>query len=535
MGNILNLLKLQIDNKTDLLKMASPKKMIVAILKVLLVLALITVAVALVLLRILSLGIAVSEGLVAIVLLATQGISLFFAIGNIINTLYLCKDNEMLICLPVTPNQLFISKVLLIYLRELAVNAMISIPLFITLGFLGGLGASFYLSIPILVLLLPIFPIVLASFISIPLMGVIRFLKKHVVLSILCILGLVAACLWGYISLIGAMAGNFNIANQQLETVRKINQVIATVGKHVVVYVQLAKAMLSFTQWFWYPLFLLLCAGVSMLTVLAIRPLYFKIAMSSLENTIKSKEKKRPLKKSSPFFSLIKKETLCIFRSPTDIFEYFLFTLLMPFIVFSYDQLLTTITVNQAGTNMIAGAHVMVVAILAMLSNIVSASAISRDGGNFYTSKIVPVNYYAQIFAKLAFNAIFTCGALFVTMFVSFLTEGAVVWHVILGTVAVMFAAIGHIAWSIDMDIKDPTINLQGDEASSITSRSTPKSVAFGLVIGFILGIIIILMSYLKTLIIPYLLIIVLSFVFAVYRIYILVLRSHLCYNKIEM
>ena len=78
------------------------------------------------------------------------------------------------------------------------------------------------------------------------------------------------------------------------------------------------------------------------------------------------------------FASLLKKETLCIFRSPTDIFEYFLFTLLMPFIVFTYDQLLTTITVNQAGINMIAGAHVMVVAILAMLSNIVSASAISR-------------------------------------------------------------------------------------------------------------------------------------------------------------
>jgi ABC-2 type transport system permease protein len=232
MGSILDLLKLQIDNKTDLLKTASPKKMMIAILKVLLVLALITVVVAFILLRIFSLGVAVSEGLVAIVLLATQGISLFFAIGNIINTLYLCKDNEMLICLPVTPNQLFISKVLLIYLRELAVNALISIPLFITLGFLGGLGVSFYLSIPLLVLLLPIFPIVLASFISVPLMGVIRFLKKHVVLSILCILSLVAACLWGYISFIGAFAGNFNIANQQLETVRKINQVITSVGKH---------------------------------------------------------------------------------------------------------------------------------------------------------------------------------------------------------------------------------------------------------------------------------------------------------------
>ena len=257
--------------------------------------------------------------------------------------------------------------------------------------------------------------------------------------------------------------------------------------------------------------------------------------MSSLENTIKGKKKVRPFKKSSAFVSMIKKETLCIFRSPTDVFEYFLFTLLMPFIVFSYDRLLSTITVNQAGTNMIAGAHVMVVAILAMLSNIVSASAISRDGGNFYSSKIVPVNFYTQVFAKLVFNAIFTCGALLVTMFVSFFSKNAVPWQVILGTIAVMIASIGHIAWSIDMDIKNPTINLQGDEESSITSKSTPKSVIAGLIIGFILGIIIILMSHLQTLIIPYLLIIALSLGFTLYRLYVLVLRIHMCYNKIEM
>ena len=248
MGTILNLLKLQIDNKTDLLKTASPSKMIISILKVILAMALITVCAAFVMLRIFSLGIAINEGVVAIILLLTQAISFFFAIGNVINTLYLCKDNEMLICLPVTPNQLFISKILLIYLREIAVNALISIPLFITLGVLGGLGVSFYLSIPILALLGPILPIVLASFISIPLMGLIRFLKKHVVLSIICILGFVSLCLWGYISFIGNIAGNFNIASQQLETVRAINQAIASVSRYVVVYVQLAQAMLSFSS-----------------------------------------------------------------------------------------------------------------------------------------------------------------------------------------------------------------------------------------------------------------------------------------------
>ena len=535
MGTILNLLKLQIDNKTDLLKTASPSKMAATICKILLLLAVMTVAVLLILFTVFRLGIAINGELVALVLLCTQVLSFFFAVGNVIGTLYLCKDNEMLICLPVTPNQLFISKVLLIYLREVAVNAIISVPLFISLSVLGGLGGVFYLSIPILLLLAPILPIVLASVVSIPLMALIRFLKRHTVLSIVAILILVAVCLWGYIFFIGKLAGNFNIAGRQSETVTKINKVISNAGRYAVLYIQLARATLSFAAWYWYPVFLGVCAVLSTVTVFAIRPLYFKIAMSSLENTVKVKAKKGSFKKASSFVSLIKKETACVFRSPTDIFEYFLFTLLMPFIVFSYDELLTSITVENNGTQMIVGAHVMVVAILAMLSNIVSASAVSRDGGNFYTSKIVPVSYYTQIFAKLTFNAIFTCGSLLITMFVSFFSTNIEPWQNILGTLAVMIVSIGHIAWSIDMDIKNPTINLQGDEQSSTVSKSTPKSIISGLIIGFIIGFIIILMSDMQTLFVPYLLIIVGSIIFTVYRLYILILRIHLCYDKIEM
>jgi hypothetical protein len=184
---------------------------------------------------------------------------------------------------------------------------------------------------------------------------------------------------------------------------------------------------------------------------------------------------------------------------------------------------------------MIVGAHVMVVAILAMLSNIVSASAVSRDGGNFYTSKIIPVNFYKQMFAKLTFNAIFTCGSLLITMIVSFFSTSITPVENVLGTLAVMIASVGHIAWSIDMDIKDPTINLQGNEQSSAVSKSTPKSIIAGLSIGFIIGFIIIMMAGMQSLLVPYLVIIIGSVVFTVYRLYILVLRIHLCYDKIEM
>ncbi|MBR4420008.1 MAG: hypothetical protein IKT32_03935, partial [Clostridia bacterium] len=62
-----------------------------------------------------------------------------------------------------------------------------------------------------------------------------------------------------------------------------------------------------------------------------------------------------------------------------------------------------------------------------------------------------------------------------------------------------------------------------------------PKSIVVGLVIGFILGIIVILLSNLKYVIVPYAIIVILSLALAIYRVYMLILRINLCYDKIEM
>ena len=256
--------------------------------------------------------------------------------------------------------------------------------------------------------------------------------------------------------------------------------------------------------------------------------------MPQLENRVtKRNSRKVKFRHTSAFVSLIKKELLCIFRSPSEVFQYFLFTLLMPFIVFSYDRLFMSVTVNQAGVNMIAGSHVMIVAIMAMLSNISSASAVSRDGANFHTSKIVPVSYFTQIFAKLTFNAIFTFGALLLTAVVSAFTYP--LWQIILGTLAVSFASVGHIALCLEMDIKNPSVSIQGDESSSTTGKSTPAALVIGLMIGFAMGLTIILRSSMEKVAIPYIILIVASLIFALWRLWNLVLRIQLAYDKIEM
>jgi ABC-2 type transport system permease protein len=533
MSTLLSLLKFQIDNKTDILKASSPKAMIRSVLKVVLILLLSTYVVGFALSKVLVLGFLITPEFLGIVLLATQVVSLIFATATVINTLYLARDNEMLICLPITPNQLFISKLLVIYLKELAVNALISVPLFLSLGSSANAGICYYLSIPILLLLIPIFPIVIAAFISMPLMGIIRFLQKHTLLAIVVAFSLIAGLLFLYLTFIGSIASEFKIASEQFETVRKINVEISNIGKYIFVYFQLASAMFSFANWYYFAFYLMACAVVSAAAIIFTRHVFFKLAMTSLENTVKAKGKVKKFKKRGIFRSLFQKELFCVFRSFSEVFEYFLFTILMPFIVVSYDKLLMTITVNQAGVNMIAGAHVMVVAIMAMLSNISSASAISRDGGNFHTSKTIPVGFLRQVLVKFSFNAVFTLCGITVTAIISLFIYPA--WQVLLGSLAVAMASMGHIAYCIDADVKSPTINLQGNEEASTVSKSTPKSLIFGLAIGFVMGLIVIMMSTLENQLIPYLIIIALSFVFMVYRIYTMILRVNLCYEKIEM
>lgn len=542
MRTVLSLLKLQLDNKSDLLKKQTPKSLLLLLIKVIVPLLLATFVVSYGLSQIINLGFLINRELLAIILLATQFISLVFAVGNTINTLYLSKDNELFFCLPVTPNQLFISKLLSIYVNELAINSLMLIPIFLTLGssskFVAGPLLPFYLSLVILLFVLPILPIVFAAFLSIPIMSVIKFLKKHTFLAIVTIFALVSACLWVYISFIGSIASEFDISNKMYETVRTINNAILAIGKYIPVYYQLAGAMTSFSLWYYFPIYIVGCALVSFITIVFTRYFFFKTAMSSVENTIKASNinKEKHFKKRGITGSLFLKELYCIFRSSSDVFEYFLFTLLMPFIVFSYDKLLMSVTVNQIGENMKSGAHLMVVAILAMLSNLSSASAVSRDGGNFYMSKIVPVSYFKQMYSKFIFNATFTVSSIILTTAVSLIYPFKYdVWQVILGSVAVIFAAIGHIAFSIDSDIKNPTVSNGGDEKSSAVSKSTPLCLAYGLAIGFVMGLIVILMSGLENKLLPYLILTALSFVFMVYRVHTMVLRINLKYDKIEM
>ena len=422
-----------------------------------------------------------------LVLLITQGISFVFAIASIISTLYLNKDNELFMVMPVTFNQLFISKIMMLYVTELIFNILYIFPILITFGILGSFSYIYFLLLLVFVPVFPILPIALAAVVSIPIMFVVKFFKNHSWFSIISLVVSVAVVFVLYMELISGISGAINIAEKQIATGLEINSKIKSMGSGIFMYSYLANGLVNFKMLYWFFIYLAISLAFLAICFLLIKPFYYKIATISLENTAKIHSKPKKFKKRTPFMELLTNEFKIIFRSPSYIFQFFLFPLFMPLIVFTYDKLLINIAVNQAGQNMIFGSHILILLIVALMSNLISSIAISKEGPNFYLTKTSPVHYNTQIFAKLMFNAIITFAAIIITTITTLVLTDLSAGIVLLSTLLAMILCLGHICHSFDMDLQNPVLDWYDNSEISTLSKSTTKSMIYALVLAVIM------------------------------------------------
>lgn len=488
MSQILELFKLQLDNKYDIFKKKDFKSFFKSFFKYLVL----TVAIILVMFLILRkifflLFINVNPALMTLVLIATQAISFVFAIGSIMNTLYFSKDNELFMVMPVTFNQLFISKIMMIYINELIFNFIYMLPILFTFGLLGHFSVIYFLLLFVFIPILPVLPIALASLISIPFMFIVKFFKKNIWLTIITILILVAGMFVLYMQLVSKISGAINIAEKQVATGLKINREVEKLGSNVFIFSKLAISLVKFQNIYNIFLYLIGSFVLFMLCFLLIKPFYYKVATITLENTTSQKRKPKKFKARKPFNELLLNEIRLTFRSPSYIFQFFLFPVFMPLIVFTYDKLLITIAVNQAGQNMIFGSHILILLIIALMSNIISSIAISKEGSTFYLTKVSPVDFKLQVMAKLCFNAIFTVSAILITTITTFIFTDLKVEIVLLSSILAIILSLGHICHSFDMDLQNPILDWYDNSEISALSKSTTKSMVYALVLSLIM------------------------------------------------
>lgn len=535
MKQILSILKLQLDNKFAFFKTSNLKTKLINLLKYVIIFGAIFGACCFVISKIsFYLSIRFSQEFFSIILTLLLLISLIFSVSNVITTMFLSKENELLLCFPVSFDQLYVSKLIVLFINEIVFNLLYIFPVLLAIGTIGiSIPPVYFLSIVLLFPILPVASLGIASLLAIPVMGIVKYLSKRPKLTVILSILVIAALFIVYMLFITSISGAFNIADKPVETSIEVNTTIKQIGSKIPVFYWLSSIFVDIKSIYKLYIFLGSFIIIFVLSALLIKKVFFKLSVFNDQFEKQTKAKKRKFVKRSPEKELLLKEFRTCLRSPSIIVQFFLFPLLMPLIVFTYDKLLFSIAVNQTGQALIFASHVLVLFMVTALSSSITSTALSRDGGLLYFSKMIPVSYKKQAKIKVLFNLIISWSAILITTLVCCIFNETNTTLVIVASIAAMLFSLGHICECYDIDLRNPVLNWYDVNEISQLSKNTTSGILF----GFLATVIFTVLSIIARgdALFTGLLLIVPAAIYMFGRIHLLKLRLRIMFGRIEI
>lgn len=535
MKEILAILKLQLDNRYAIFKKSDIKTRLLNIMKYAIIFGAIYGVCCFIISKIsFFLVIRFNQELFAIILSILLIISLVFSISNVISTMFMSKDNELLLCLPVSFDQLYVSKLVVLYINEVVFNILYIFPILLALGTVGvGIPAIYFLVIVLLFPILPFASLGIASLLAIPVMSIVKFLKDRPKVNVVVVLAGITALFVTYMLFITSISGAFNITEKQIETSTAINQGILDIGSKIPVIFWLSSIFFNIKTIYRLYIFMVTFIVVFFASSVIVKKVFFKISVFNNDFKKATRVKRRIFKKRSIERELLLKEFRTCLRSPSIIVQFFLFPILMPLIVYTYDKLLFSIAVNQTGQALIFASHVLVLFMITTLSSSITSTALSREGGLLYFSKMIPVSYEKQAFIKVVFNTIISWTAIIITTIVCCIFNETNIVLIIVASIAALITSVGHICQCYDIDLRTPVLDWYDVGEISTLSKNTTSSILF----GFLVAVIFTILSVLgrgSTLLTSAVLIVP-AILYTLGRIHLLRLRLKIMFGRIEI
>lgn len=382
------------------------------------------------------------EGLIFIVGINFTFIFIFFfGIFYSLNVMYFSKDIEKLLPLPLKPWHIIASKFTITLLYEYLTEAAILLPLFIIYGLKGHMGVIYYVCSIILFLTIPIIPLSIASILNILIM---RFTNIGNHKDLLKIIG-------GILAMFLAIA--FNIKMQKLANLGMNQQQILNIlsqGNNSLVGIsskifpgvsEAVKAMVFNGTLIGLKniiLFLIITLCVLSIFLILGEKLYFKGVIGISEapsgrRKLNYGDLQKISQKSSPIKSLVIKELKILFRTPVYFMNCIIMNFLWPIFLlipfFTEPEVFKKFKGFMFVINDTKWIGVIIIISLAAgifitSSNLITSTAISREGGNLFVSKYIAIGYDIQLIAKVLSGAIMgTVGILSMLLMVLFLMK----------------------------------------------------------------------------------------------------------------
>lgn len=364
--------------------------------------------------------------------------SLFMARKALFNK----DDASIMLVLPVSNEEIILSKVLFIYARQVLLSLIIATPLLISYGALRGFFPQYYVISIIYPLFISILVVAIALTFVVPFEYLYEFIKRHDLIQFIlaCIVVIVLCFIYKYVLELFLTALNDStfggaFSQEFIDGLHNARFYLVPINNLLDSFAN-GNSTLSAVLIFVGSVIIFSLLGINISS-------YFFNKFNRIDFAKASKVKKRKgfsLKVSKSFTSLLKKETYLLFKDSSYIFSYTSLLIMMPFLSFVvvsslnaiiYQNLKIFLNMFPELTNAIS------LTLILLFMGVINSSAtlsISREGKALEIIKYIPIDPFKQILAKLIIPTLLSSCSLLISEIV-LISTGSI-------TVSVFFSSL---------------------------------------------------------------------------------------------
>lgn len=431
-------------------------------------------------------------------------VNFFSCLNRVTSSLYFSEDNRVLLSLPLSPQRVFLSKLIVLFIQELIRSCFTFLPLLVSIGIAYGMPFYYFIWQLITIPLLSLLPLALSAVISIPFFYIKRFLKRYPLVQSLIVLAVLIAATVGVFILTSYIPEDLALAskwpNVYFPAITSFTQQVNVVllplsyltamctGYLGTVQTGIAEVVPLFSLASTMPLLVvvvLILGGFALSSQLAKR-VYANLSVSSFEHDVVKVKEKKDAKPLPSFLSFLKKELFVEFRSTQALTGNYLLFIVTPMATLLLNVVFNSMKKSFTGQLFTLLFNGLIIALIAMATSVSMASVYSREGNSGYLLHSSPMTLRRALLSKLFLRALLMTASLALTIVVY--ANNCSLDYVPMATVffSVYFMYLGHLLWSAELDYMHPMVGLYRDGGRSAINTNEVVSTVLAFLFAFI-------------------------------------------------
>ena len=419
--------------------------------------------------------------LLTLFILVTSIITIIEGIYKSGNLLFNCKDDNLLLSLPIRKSEVLFVRVFKFYIFELIFNSLFLLPAILVYARYTNPSITYYIVSLIGLILFPIVPILVSCFAGTVITFIAsKFKLKNLVQTIITVVFLLGIMYFSY---------NFeNLITNIAQNASNINDFITKLYYPAGAYIELVTSFnyIKLLEFIFINLVLFI------VTIILVGRIYFNVNsnIKSIKINISNKEYK--IKSSNPMKSLIKKEFSRFINSPVFVtnagFGLVLFIIGCILITIKFDSIAEKFITNELNISIDYIKNYMPTFLFGFICftsfmTSITSSMISLEGKSFSILKSLPIKPYKIIKSKVFTAILIMLPFILIGDIIIFIRFRFNILSIFLILISSILLPLISETIGIIINLKYPKMDAQNDTEVVKQSMSSTISVFFGMLI----------------------------------------------------